>query len=604
MALSSSPRVRSLYREFRLAFILISACVCIVAVPAVVLTELSTGSGGAINVSGSLRMQSFKLTVAVTNPYATREEHDRATREAVEEFWTRLTSPALTTSISTAATSPVRVSYNLVSQRFTEEIRPLALESIGSEGARRRFMALVPGFVEDVDDFVFLLENTLSRRMFLLKGLLLFTGLGAAAVTVVMLRVMRRRIFEPVEELERAAYTVRGGDFSVRVEAAKQNSEIGRFARGFNFMVNELERLYGSLEAEVAKKTLDLNRRNQGLEFLAEASDKVLVDGPELPAAVTTVLEGAVKLGCARSAEFLVSADPQKPFDAADAYRFAATGEAEPSEKAAETVEFITQGMREEAIGLLRVRFDEAPLPWQRYFLGMTAALIGRAVATSLRAMDDRRLAVFEERSTIARELHDSIAQSLSFSKIQLLRLRKAIEADPAGPQVQEVIGELNEGISTAYRQLREVLTAFRLRIQGNGFAGAVNDAVETMRNRTGLPISLKNTLIGVELSPNEQVHFLQILREALANIEKHARATEAAVRIERTASGGIMLSVTDNGVGIPVSAEKDRHFGLGIMRERADALGAELTITRRPEGGTLVRVEKKTSPESGKAPQ
>ena len=139
------------------------------------------------------------------------------------------------------------------------------------------------------------------------------------------------------------------------------------------------------------------------------------------------------------------------------------------------------------------------------------------------------------------------------------------------------------------------MLTAFRLQIHGTGFGDAVNAAVDAFRNRTGMPVQLTNTLLGVEISTNDQVHFIQILREALSNIEKHARATEAAVRIETAGAGGCVLTVTDNGVGIPEHAEKARHFGLGIMKERADALGAEIIVARRPEGGTMVRVVKQS---------
>ena len=64
----------------------------------------------------------------------------------------------------------------------------------------------------------------------------------------------------------------------------------------------------------------------------------------------------------------------------------------------------------------------------------------------------------------------------------------------------QEVLLELDHGISTAYRQLREVLSAFRLQLSGAGFPGAVNTAVDAFRNRTGLEITVKNALIGVEL--------------------------------------------------------------------------------------------------------
>ena len=585
----TTARNRSLYREFKLVFFLISLCVTIAAVPAVVLTELSTGSGGAINVSGSLRMMSYKLTVAVADPYASEADREQAVRSAVEEFWKRFTSSGLVGSVPEAAGDPIRTSYDLVARRFTDEIRPLALKSIHDESARRSFMAGVGGFVDDVDDFVFALEAKLSGRLLWLKVILFLTLVGAMVVTYLMIRVLHRRIFAPLEELEQAAHAVRSGDFTVRAQAAGEDSEIGRFARGFNFMVSELERLYGSLEAEVARKTEDLNRRNEGLEFLAGASERLVVDGPELAAAAAGVLAGAAELAGARGIRFFVSADPQKPYEDASAYLFAET----PGAGGAETLVLPAQGMRGQTLGMLKAKLAQAPAPWQTYFLGMTAALLGRAVETSLRTTDERRLAVLEERSTIARELHDSIAQSLSFSKIQLLRLRKAVESDPSGEKTREVLKELDEGISTAYQQLREVLSAFRLQIQGTGFTGAVNAAVDAFRNRTGMPVALTNTLIGVELSSNDQVHFIQILREALSNVEKHARAKSVEVRLERLGDGGVALTVADDGVGIPERAERENHFGLGIMKERAQALEAVITIARRPEGGTVVRVVK-----------
>ena len=186
-------------------------------------------------------------------------------------------------------------------------------------------MRKIGGFVDDVDVFVFALEERLSGLMGWLKAILVLTLLGALAVTFGLLRVMKSRIFSPLEELEAAAKAVREGSFDVRSTAAEHNSEIGRFARGFNFMVSELDRLYGSLEAEVAKKTADLNRRNQGLQFLAQASEQLLVDGPKLPEAVEKVLEGAAQLTGANGAAFCVSADPQKTWDDGKSWRFAET---------------------------------------------------------------------------------------------------------------------------------------------------------------------------------------------------------------------------------------------------------------------------------------
>lgn len=562
---------RSLYAQFKCVFWLITIFVVLAAGPAIVLTEQSTGSGGAINVSGSLRMMSYKLTVAVSNPYATYQERDKATRDAVKEFGTRLESPSLTASVPLDAKNHIRELYELVHKRFSDEVSPLAFESIDSEAARRVFLLKVPGFVDDVDRFVFALEESLSWRLTLLKVCLLITLAGAIALTFIMLSVMRRKVFAPLEELEATAERVRQKNFTARSKLADSSNEIGRFAKSFNFMVSELERLYGSLESEVARTTADLHRRNRGLEFLARASE---------------VLKGAVELAEARSAVFYVAKNREQGWTSETGYLFAKTiGWAD----AIGSSEFAAHGSSMTLVGMMKVEFGEVPDAWRRNFFEMTASLIGRAVEAVLRVTDEQRLAVLEERSTIARELHDSIAQSLSFSKIQLLRLRSALM--PGAPQgmAQEVLLELDHGISTAYRQLREVLSVFRLQLSGAGFPGAVNTAVDAFRNRTGLEITVKNALIGVELSSNDQIHFIQILREALANVEKHARATKVEVCIERAPDGACTMQVVDNGVGIPEHAEKENHFGLSIMRERAAALGAVLSISRRPEGGTIV---------------
>ena len=570
--LNSETLRRSLYAQFKCVFWLITIFVVLAAGPAIVLTEQSTGSGGAINVSGSLRMMSYRLTVAVSNPYATYAERDKATRDAVKEFGTRLESPSLTASVPLDAKNHIRELYELVHKRFSDEVSPMAFESIDSEAARRAFLLKVPGFVDDVDRFVFALEESLSWRLTLLKVCLLITLAGAIALTFIMLSVMRRKVFAPLEELEATAERVRQKNFTARSKSADSSNEIGRFAKSFNFMVSELERLYGSLESEVARTTADLHRRNRGLEFLARASEDLMVDGPSLAGAVSEVLKGAVELAEARSAVFYVAKNREQGW----------TSETGSSE-------FAAHGSSMTLVGMMKVEFGEAPDAWRRNFFEMTASLIGRAVEAVLRVTDEQRLAVLEERSTIARELHDSIAQSLSFSKIQLLRLRRALMPGASQGMAQEVLLELDHGISTAYRQLREVLSAFRLQLSGSGFPGAVNTAVDAFRNRTGLEITVKNALIGVELSSNDQVHFIQILREALANVEKHARATKVEVCIERAPDGACTMQVVDNGVGIPEHAEKENHFGLSIMRERAAALGAVLSISRRPEGGTIV---------------
>jgi len=90
--------------------------------------------------------------------------------------------------------------------------------------------------------------------------------------------------------------------------------------------------------------------------------------------------------------------------------------------------------------------------------------------------------------------------------------------------------------------------------------------------------------------SPNEEIHVLQIVREALANVYKHAQASKAAIRVYQR-EGTLMVEVSDNGVGLPAGGAPPSHYGLVIMRDRSQTLGGELSITNAEEGGTLVRL-------------
>lgn len=99
-----------------------------------------------------------------------------------------------------------------------------------------------------------------------------------------------------------------------------------------------------------------------------------------------------------------------------------------------------------------------------RELLRSIAREFALAINNSEKNVESRRLILFEERSTIARELHDSIAQSLSFSRIQITRLDAALKNKSDEAEVRSILDELKLGVITAYQQLRSVLTTFRLK--------------------------------------------------------------------------------------------------------------------------------------------
>ena len=146
-------------------------------------------------------------------------------------------------------------------------------------------------------------------------------------------------------------------------------------------------------------------------------------------------------------------------------------------------------------------------------------------------------------------------------------------------------------GLNNAYRQLRELLTTFRLRMDGRGLSDALQDTVREFSHRTGVEFRLQDRLLGHELDSSEQIHVLQVVREALTNVEHHAKAKRAEVRLD-IERGRLRVTVDDDGTGILQTEPPMHHYGMAIMRDRASTLGGTLRISRRPEGGTRVEME------------
>jgi len=115
---------------------------------------------------------------------------------------------------------------------------------------------------------------------------------------------------------------------------------------------------------------------------------------------------------------------------------------------------------------------------------------------------------------------------------------------------------------------------------------------IAEFERRTGVGATVQGELAGVELSANAQIHVLQIVREALTNIEKHAFAHSVAVDLRRGSDGSFSVSIEDDGVGIATATSPAQHFGLDIMRDRAHLLGGSIAIERRSGRGTRVALQ------------
>lgn len=223
--------------------------------------------------------------------------------------------------------------------------------------------------------------------------------------------------------------------------------------------------------------------------------------------------------------------------------------------------------------------------------LEVTAQLLSMVMGYQGRDQEGRRIALLEERAAIARELHDSLAQSLSFMKIQIARLQSNAAQGGAESGNAAVISELREGLDNAYRELRELLATFRVHMDVRGLGFAIQSAIDEFSQRSSLSITLDNRLVNCRLTVNEEFHILHVVREALSNIVRHSGASNVSIALVYQSNGTVMVTIDDDGVGYKPTSDGQDHYGQTIMKERAYSLGGDIEVLPRRNGGTRVRL-------------
>jgi two-component system nitrate/nitrite sensor histidine kinase NarX len=221
----------------------------------------------------------------------------------------------------------------------------------------------------------------------------------------------------------------------------------------------------------------------------------------------------------------------------------------------------------------------------------VTAQMLALSMGFQAKEQESRRVALLEERAVIARELHDSLAQSLSYMKFQIARLQTNFSTQLIDSGADIIVNDMREGLDNAYRELRELLTTFRVQMDVRGLDHVLEEAIEEFSQRSSLNITLDNRLQECRLSVNEEFHLLQVVREALSNIVRHSGAEQVTIALVLQSSGDVILTIDDDGKGISFDKAKPHHYGLAIMTERAHGLGGSIDILPRRLGGTRVRL-------------
>ena len=478
--------------------------------------------------------------------------------------------------------------------------------------------------VQTIDGLVGAIEHRLARfttMLHFLQVALLVLGTVAAAVLVA---VGYHVVLEPVIGLRRTLLQLRTGDLGARVEL-NTSDEFGELAAGFNDMARQLQASHSGLEQRVREKTAELQDKRERLQALYDVSLLVaraaslqdLADGFVRRVRLAVRADAAALRWAAAAGErFVLLASENLPASMVRNEHCIQAGECSCGATTAlsgmrvvpiraQTPTFLGHCERQgwATVVAVPIRAHER-LTGELDLFFHAELVLGEAERTMLETLTshlasgmealrlqalEREAAVAEERAFLARELHDSIAQSLAFLNIQAQLMRKAM-ADGDRERMRLALAEIELGLRESNGDVRELLVHFRTRTNAEDIEHALQTTLRKFEHQSGLTAVLTVHDEGLPLAADVQVQALHIVQEALSNVRKHAAAARVWVDVWKRPAWRI--EVRDDGQGFDVedmARAAEIHVGLRIMKERADRLGATLHVSSERGCGTTV---------------
>jgi len=195
-----------------------------------------------------------------------------------------------------------------------------------------------------------------------------------------------------------------------------------------------------------------------------------------------------------------------------------------------------------------------------------------------------------QERTRIAREIHDDLGGNLTAIKMALSMMAARLPDDQ--PQLLDKANYLDDLVDRTIEAVHRISLDLRPRMLDLGIVAALEWQAREFEKQMGIACVFRGPADDIELDDDHTAALFRIFQEALTNIAKHAGATRVAVSLRRE-HDHLSLTICDNGRGIaPADRLKPQSFGLRGMSERAKALGGTLALSAAPGGGTMVAIE------------
>lgn len=242
-------------------------------------------------------------------------------------------------------------------------------------------------------------------------------------------------------------------------------------------------------------------------------------------------------------------------------------------------------------LGILTIFFD-VPREASSQSMNIIAAFseaMGAAIEHTRLNRETSRKERLAARQEIANDVHDSLAQTLTYARMRVSLLLEAIRT---GNEVMaaKYSRDIDEALEIGQKNTRELIADFRCELDPGGLLPALQDIVDQFGDRTDIELEYHNRLVDLELPLEHEIQVFHIVREALANIERHSGASHARLFVDNCC-GYYVFTIEDNGSGASTFTPVEGHYGMLIMRERAQRIGGEIKVESFKGLGTQVQL-------------
>ncbi|MFC1313466.1 MAG: histidine kinase [gamma proteobacterium symbiont of Ctena orbiculata] len=460
--------------------------------------------------------------------------------------------------------------------------------------------------------------------------LLLSITLTLFSLILVLIR-LRSQLLHPLSSLEQFVNQVCQGE-PVASKGHEQTGVLSGMARDIDSLSEELTDIYEDMEVRVARQTARLAQKTTSLQVLydvaaginqSENLDELLLEYMGVfkrmvnarSATVHLVLQDdrVRQVGCIDLQGRLYNEQEMLPIKLCQCGIALSPGDILCSQDArvcsrrnnrtmygANEVERVSVPMwyHGDVLGFYHLYVDKPGIYDGREdvldILNTIGSHLGMAVAKQRSDSEARRLSIVEERTSLAHELHDSLAQTIASLRFQVRMLEETLQNDQISEKAVQEAQRIHNGLDEAHDELRELINSFRAPFDQRGLVPALSKLVERFNQETGISAFFQPDCLKTDLETSQEMQALRIVQEALANIRKHAKAHTIRVLLRCRSPGSYLILVEDDGVGFEGAVPQGNpgeHIGLSIMEERARRVGGELSIESEPGEGTRVEL-------------